>query len=44
MLVGIVRVILYTSKGKIGKEKLTEEDKLFLGKDCSVGCTHKMGC
>ena len=43
MLVGIVTMILWTSKGEIGKWNLTEEEELFLGKDCSVGCIHKMG-
>ena len=44
VLVGIVRMILRKSKGEIGKWKLTEEEELFLGKDCSVSCTRKMGC
>ena len=44
VLVGIVRMIFWTSKGEIGKWKLTEEEELFLGKDCTVGCIHKMGC
>ena len=43
VLKGIVRMILWTSKGEIGKWKLTEEEELFLGKDCSIGCIHKMG-
>ena len=30
--------------GEIGKWKLTEEKELLLGKDCSVGCIHKMDC
>ena len=44
MLVWIVRMILQTSKGEIGKGKLTEEEELFLGKGCNVGCILKMGC
>ena len=44
VLVGIVRMILLASKGEIGKWKLTEEEELILGKDCSGGCIHKMGC
>ena len=44
VLVRIVRMILWKSKGEIGKWKLTEEEELFLGKDCTVGCIHKMGC
>ena len=44
VLVGIVRMIFWTSKGEIGKWKLTEEEELFLGKACSVGSIHKMDC
>ena len=44
VLVGIVRMILWTSKGEIGMWELTEKEELFLGKNCSVGCIHKMGC
>ena len=36
-------MILWTGKGEIGKWKLTGEEELFLGNDCSVGCIHKMG-
>ena len=37
-------MILETSKGEIGKWKLTQEEELFLGKDFSVVYVHKMGC
>ena len=41
MLMGIVKIILGTSKGGIGRWKLTEvEESVFAG-DCSVGCMHK---
>ena len=44
MLMGIVKMILGTSKGGIGRWKLTEvEESVFAG-DCSVGCMHKQGC
>ena len=36
--------MIVNNKGEIGKWKLTEEEELLLGKDCSVGCIHKMGC
>ena len=42
--VGIVRMILWTSKGEIGRWKLIKEEELFFGKDCSVVCVHKMDC
>ena len=35
-------MILWTSKGEIGMWNLTENEELFLGKDCSVGSIHKM--
>ena len=44
MLVGIVRMSFWTSKGELEKWKLTEEEELFLGKDCSVDFIHKIDC
>ena len=44
MLVGIVKMILWTSKGWIGRWKLTEVEERFFGEDCSVGYMHKQGC
>ena len=44
VLVGIVRMLLWTSKGEIRKWKLTEDEEPFFGKDYSVRCIHNMGC
>ena len=38
MLVGIVRMILSTSTGEIGRSKLTEEEELCFDRDFSVDC------
>ena len=44
MLVGIVRIILLSSKGGIGRWKLTEvKEWVFLG-DCWGGCMHIEDC
>ena len=41
MLVEIVRMILRTSKGVIGRRKLTEVQKWIFGRDFKGGCMHK---
>ena len=43
LLVGIVKMILWTIKGLIGRWKLTKvEERIFDG-DCGVDCMHKSG-
>ena len=44
MLVGIVKVILRTSKGGIGMRKLTEVEELVFALDCIIGSMRKRGC
>ena len=38
---GIVRTILWTSKGGIGRWKLTEVEERFFGGNCSVDSMQK---
>ena len=33
-----------TSKGKIGRQKLTEVEERIFGRDCSAGYMHKQSC
>ena len=35
---------LWTSKGGIGRWKLTEVEELVSAGDCSIGCMHKLDC
>ena len=41
MLLGIVKMILETSEGGIGRWKLTEVEEHFFGEDCNVACMNK---
>ena len=41
MLLGIVKMILGTSEGGIGRWKLTEVEEQFFGEDCNVACMNK---
>ena len=41
---GIVRMILGTSKGGIGRWKIAEVGQLIFGKYCRDGCIYKCGC
>ena len=42
VLVRVVRMILWTRKGKIGRWKMTEVEQRTLGWDFGGGCMHKM--
>ena len=44
MLLGIVKMILETSEGGIGRWKLTEVEEHFFGEDCNVACMNKQDC
>ena len=44
VLVGIVRMILWTNKGKIGRLKLTKIEELISGGDCRGGFMQKQDC
>ena len=44
MLVRIVKMILWTSKGKIRRWKLTQVEKQTFGGDCRGGCMHNQDC
>ena len=41
---GIVRMILFKSKGAIGRWKFTEVEEQKFGWDYRGGCMHKYGC
>ena len=41
VLVGIVRIISWTSKGRTGSWKLTEVEEQIFGEHCRDGCMHK---
>ena len=41
ILLGIVKMILGTSEGGIGRWKLTEVEEQFFGKDYNVACMNK---
>ena len=44
VLVGIARMVLWISKGGIGRWKLTEVEEHIFVWDCGGGCMHKQDC
>ena len=44
VLVRVVRMVLWTRKGKIGRLKMTEVEQRTLGWDFGGGFMHKYGC
>ena len=44
MLVEILKMILRTSKGGLGRQKIAYVREQIFGEDCRGGCMHKQGC